>query len=66
MPAIKANELRAKSVADLRKELLKGETKLAQLRSERMIKEATNTREIRNLRRYIARLKTVLNEKDKE
>ena len=66
MAAVKAKELRSKSVADLMKELAKNERKLRELKSERFIKDVTNTREIRNLRRLIARIKTIINEREKE
>jgi large subunit ribosomal protein L29 len=61
---MKANELRAKSGDDLEKEL--GELLKAQfgLRMQHATQQLANTSQIKKLRRDIARVRTVMKEKD--
>ncbi len=60
---MKASELRAKSAADLNKEL--GELQKAQfsLRMQLATQQLSNNSQIRKTRRDIARVKTILREK---
>ena len=61
---MKASELKAKSVADLKKELLSLTKAQFGLRMQVATQQMTNTSEFRKVRRDIARVKTVLTEKD--
>lgn len=60
---MKANELKAKSVADLRQEVLSLTKAQFGMRMQVATQQMTNTSELRKVRRDIARLKTVLKEK---
>ena len=61
---MKASELKAKSVADLKNELLSLTKAQFGLRMQVATQQMTNTSEFRKVRRDIARVKTVLTEKD--
>lgn len=60
---MKANELRKKSVADLKKELLAIGLEQFNLRLQKSIGEGTQPHRIRAARRNIAKIKTILTEK---
>ena len=60
---MKASELKAKSVADLKTELLSLTKAQFGLRMQVATQQMTNTSEFRKVRRDIARVKTVLTEK---
>lgn len=60
---MKASELKAKSVADLRQEVLSLTKAQFGMRMQVATQQMTNTSELRKVRRDIARLKTVLKEK---
>ena len=60
---MKASELKAKSVADLKNELLSLTKAQFGLRMQVATQQMTNTSEFRKVRRDIARVKTVLTEK---
>ena len=60
---MKANELRAKSAAELQQETLSLTKAQFGLRMQVATQQMTNTSELRKVRRYIARVKTVLKEK---
>ncbi|MGA7749138.1 MAG: 50S ribosomal protein L29 [Gallionella sp.] len=60
---MKASELKAKSEADLHKELLSLSKAQFGLRMQVATQQMTNTSEMRKVRRDIARVKTVLTEK---
>jgi large subunit ribosomal protein L29 len=60
---MKANELKAKTVADLKNELLSLTKAQFGLRMQVATQQMTNTSEFRKVRRDIARVKTVLTEK---
>jgi len=61
---MKASELKTKSVADLKNELLSLSKAQFGLRMQVATQQMTNTSEFRKVRRDIARVKTVLTEKD--
>ena len=61
---MKASELRVKSAADLEKELLSLTKAQFGLRMQVATQQMTNTSELRKVRRDIARVKTILKEKD--
>jgi len=61
---MKASELKAKSVAELKAELLSLTKAQFGLRMQVATQQMTNTSEFRKVRRDIARVKTVLTEKD--
>jgi large subunit ribosomal protein L29 len=61
---MKASELKTKSVADLKNELLSLTKAQFGLRMQVATQQMTNTSEFRKVRRDIARVKTVLTEKD--
>ena len=61
---MKASELKAKSVTDLKNELLSLTKAQFGLRMQVATQQMTNTSEFRKVRRDIARIKTVLTEKD--
>ena len=61
---MKASELNAKSVADLQNELLSLTKAQFGLRMQAATQQLTNTSEFRKVRRDIARVKTVLTQKD--
>jgi len=60
---MKASELKTKSVADLKNELLSLSKAQFGLRMQVATQQMTNTSEFRKVRREIARVKTVLTEK---
>ncbi len=60
---MKASELKSKSVADLKNELLALTKSQFGLRMQVATQQMTNTSEFRKVRRDIARIKTVLTEK---
>ena len=60
---MKARELKTKSVADLKDELLSLTKAQFGLRMQAATQQMTNTSEFRKVRRDIARVKTVLTEK---
>ncbi|MBY0575044.1 MAG: 50S ribosomal protein L29 [Gallionellaceae bacterium] len=61
---MKASELRVKPAEDLQQELLSLTKAQFGLRMQVATQQMTNTSELRKVRRDIARVKTVLNEKD--
>lgn len=61
---MKASELKIKSVADLQQELLSLTKAQFGLRMQVATQQVANTSELRKVRRDIARVKTVLKEKD--
>lgn len=61
---MKAKELREKNVEELKKELEEKKESVRQLRFEISLKQAKDHREIRNTKRDIAKLLTVINEKE--
>ena len=63
---MKASELKAKSVADLKIELLSLTKAQFGMRMQVATQQLTNTSEFRKVRREIARVKTVLTEKGAE
>jgi large subunit ribosomal protein L29 len=63
---MKASELKAKSVADLKAELLSLTKAQFGIRMQVATQQLTNTSEFRKVRRDIARVKTVLTEKGAE
>jgi large subunit ribosomal protein L29 len=60
---MKASELREKSVADLRKELVELRREQFNLRMQRGVGQAPRSDRFGRVRRDIARVKTVINEK---
>jgi large subunit ribosomal protein L29 len=60
---MKASEFKAKSVADLSIELLSLNKEQFNLRMQVATQQLSNTSQLRNVRRDIARVKTVLTEK---
>ena len=60
---MKANELKAKSVADLQQELLSLNKEQFGLRMQVATQQLSNTSQLTKVRRNIARVKTVLTEK---
>lgn len=62
---MKANELRAKDVAGLNEELLERRKEQFNLRMQQATGQLTRPDQLRKVRRDIARVKTVLNEKVK-
>ena len=61
---MKASELIVKSAEDLQQELLSLTKAQFGLRMQVATQQLTNTSELRKVRRDIARVKTVLNQKD--
>ena len=61
---LKAGELRTKSAADLQQEMLSLTKAQFGLRMQVATQQMTNTSELRKVRRDIARVKTILKEKD--
>lgn len=62
---MKAKELRNQSNKELQKKLVDNRAKLAQLNVEYRTKEVKNVREIRSLKRDVARILTIMSEQDK-
>lgn len=60
---MKANDLREKSVSDLNKELLELAREKFNLRMQRATGQMARTHQMKEVRRNIARIKTILNEK---
>lgn len=60
---MKAKELREKSAEDLQKELLDLRKSQFGLRMQAATQQLTNTSQIRNVRREIARVKTIQTER---
>ncbi len=60
---MKASELRAKSVAELKEELLAQSRAQFGLRMQLATQQMTNTSQLGKTRREIARIKTILKEK---
>lgn len=60
---MKANDLREKSVADLNKELLELTREKFNLRMQQGSGQLARPHQVKNARRNIARIKTILNEK---
>ncbi|PWF21757.1 50S ribosomal protein L29 [Corticimicrobacter populi] len=60
---MKAQDLRSKDVAELNKELEELLKAQFSLRMQRATQQLTNTSQIRQVRRDIARVRTVLNQK---
>lgn len=61
---MKASELRTKSLEDLRSELVSILKEIFSLRMQRGIGQAPRTHLFRKLRREIARIKTILRERE--
>lgn len=61
---MKASELRTKSAADLQQEMLSLTKAQFGLRMQVATQQMTNTSELRKVRRDIARVKTILREKE--
>ena len=61
---MKASELRNKSVEDLKKELLSLERANFELKMQLAAKQLSKTSEIRKTKKDIARVKTILAEKE--
>ncbi len=61
---MKASEIRALSVDELKKQLTDSEKDMLDLRFKLVTKQLVNHREVPALRRKIAQLKTVLREKE--
>ena len=62
----KAKELRTKNVAELQSELMELVTAKFSLRMQHATQQLGNTTQLRNVRRDIARAKTILGEKVKQ
>ena len=62
---MKALELRKQSDKDLQKKIMEWREKVATIARERGIREQKNVREIRSLRKDIARALTILSEKQR-
>jgi len=62
---MKAKDLRNKSVKELEKSLVDSQAKLAQLRVDYRTKEVKNVREIRTVRKTIARIMTAISQQAK-
>lgn len=62
---MKAKDLRNKSVKELEKSLVDSRAKLAQLRVDYRTKEVKNVREIRTVRKTIARIMTAISQQSK-
>lgn len=62
---MKTNELRERSVEELKRRLLETKKEMMAFRFQKATGELTNTSVIRNARRTVARIKTLVNEKAK-
>ena len=62
----KANEIRSLEVDQLEKELSRLQKESFELRNKKAIKQLTTTHELRQNRRAIAQVKTVITEKNKK
>lgn len=63
---MKASELKTKSKSELQEELLSMTKAQFGLRMQVATQQMTNTSEIRNVRRDIARIKTVMKQKESQ
>lgn len=63
---MKTNELRAKSPTELQQELLAMLKAQFGLRMQHATQQLSNTNQLRNVRRDIARIKTILCQKEKQ
>ncbi|MCK5714324.1 MAG: 50S ribosomal protein L29 [Nitrosomonadaceae bacterium] len=63
---MKTNELRAKSPTELQQELLAMLKAQFGLRMQHATQQLSNTNQLRNVRRDIARIKTILCQKEKK
>lgn len=61
---MKASELRNKSVSELKDELLENMKELFNLRTQKVMGQSSQTHQFRNVKRGIARIKTILCEKE--
>jgi len=61
---MKAKELREKNINELNKELEEKISSVQELRFDVFVKQAKNHRELRNVKRDIARILTVISEKN--
>lgn len=61
---MKAKELREKNIDELENELRENQDAVRELRFEIVMKQAKDHRDIRNAKRNIARINTVINEKE--
>jgi len=59
-----AKDLRSKSVKDLKKQLLEAQKKLVSLRFSNTSKQLKNFNEITQVRKFIARVNTILRERE--
>lgn len=60
---MKIKELREKNIEELKKMLLEKQEKLRKLRFDIAVKQVKNTRELRNEKKDIARILTLISEK---
>lgn len=63
---MKAKELRDKNVDELNSELISLERELFNLRMQKGVGQLTKSHQMRNARRDVARIKTILTEKMKQ
>jgi large subunit ribosomal protein L29 len=63
---MKVSELREKNIDDLRKLLLEQSTKQFKMRLEKGMGDAPKPSETKYLRREIARINTIINEKERQ
>lgn len=63
---MKTNELRTKNLTELQKELLAMLKAQFGLRMQHATQQLSNTNQLRNVRRDIARIKTILCQKEKQ
>ena len=63
---MKISEIRNMTVDELNENLIDSSTKLSQLKFNNSVQTIENPLEIKNLRRQIAMLKTVINEKKQD
>jgi large subunit ribosomal protein L29 len=63
---MKIKELREKNIEELKKMLLEKQEKTRKLRFDISTKQVKNNRELRNEKKDIARILTLINEKNKE
>ncbi|KKP80086.1 MAG: 50S ribosomal protein L29 [Candidatus Moranbacteria bacterium RIFOXYA12_FULL_35_19] len=63
---MKIKELREKNIEELQKMILEKQEKIRKFRFDIATKQVKNTREIRSEKKDIARILTLINEKNKE
>ncbi|MER3402872.1 MAG: 50S ribosomal protein L29 [Armatimonadota bacterium] len=63
MKALKANQLRQMSIGELQQKLDELRTELYRLRAQQSVAQLKDTSSLKMIRRNIARVQTVLNEK---